>query len=223
MGHKVNPISFRIPLSPTTMWKSRWFTTKPSRYISYLKADVTLRNSLMKKLASSGVTSIEIERSLKSLRVIVHVTRPGMVIGRGGSGLEELKKYIIKNLGYSEYDKKSPKIDLQIEEVKEPDLSAYFVATKIAEQLIKRLPARRVVKKAMERTMQSGAKGVKVLLAGRVNGAEIARREPYQYQGGSVPLQTLRANIDYAAVPALTRSGYIGVKVWIYKGEYAAT
>jgi len=223
MGHKVNPISFRIPLSSTAMWKSRWFTVKPSRYISYLKADVTLRKSLMKRLANSGITAVEIERSLKSIRIIIFVTRPGMVIGRGGSGLEELKKFIVKLLGFNENDKKSPKIDLQIEEVKEPDLNAYFVATKIAEQLVKRLPARRVVKKAMERSMLSGAKGIKVLLAGRVNGAEIARREPYQYKGGPVPLQTLRANIDYAAVPALTRSGYVGVKVWIYKGEYAAT
>jgi len=219
MGHKVNPISFRIPLSPLTLWKSRWFTTKPARYISYLKADVTLRKSLMKRLAPAGITLVEIERSLKSVRIIIFVTRPGMVIGRGGSGLEELKKYIVKTLGYTENDKKAPKIDMQIEEVKEPDLNAYFVATKIAEQLVKRMPARRVVKKSMERSMQSGAKGIKVLLAGRINGAEIARREPYQYQGGSVPLQTLRANIDYAALPALTRSGYIGIKVWIYKGE----
>ncbi len=219
MGHKVNPISFRIPLSPNTLWKSRWFTTKPARYISYLKADVNLRKMLMSRLVKAGVTRIEIERSLKSVRIIIFVTRPGMVIGRGGSGLEELKKEIVKNLGYKENDKKSPKIDMQIEEIKEPDANAYFVATKIAEQLVKRMPARRVVKKAMERSMQSGAKGIKVLLSGRVNGAEIARREPYQYAGGSVPLQTLRAIIDYAAVPALTRSGYVGIKVWIYKGE----
>lgn len=219
MGHKVNPISFRIPLSPSTLWKSRWFTTKPGRYANYLKADVGMRKMLMDRLSKSGITQVQIERSLKSIKIIIYVTRPGMVIGRGGSGLTELKKTIMKQLGYKEEDKIAPKVDLLIEEIKEPDLSAYFVATKIAEQLIKRLPARRVVKKAMERSMQSGAKGIKVLLAGRINGAEIARREPYQYQGGSVPLQTLRANIDYASVPALTRSGYVGIKVWIYKGE----
>lgn len=223
MGHKVNPVSFRIPLMPQTLWKSRWFTTKPARYISYLKADISLRKALMERLAKAGIVNVEIERSIKSVKIIIFVTRPGMVIGRGGTGLFELKKFVLKNLGYRDGDKKAPKIDMPIEEVKDPDLNAYFVATKIAEQLVKRMPARRVVKKAMERSMQSGAKGIKVLLAGRVNGAEIARREPYQYAGGSVPLQTLRANIDYAAIPALTRSGYVGIKVWIYKGEYATT
>lgn len=221
MGHKVNPVGYRIPLFPATGWKSRWFTTKPHRYSNYLWVDVKLRQALMKKLAPASITRVEIERSLKSIRVIIFVTRPGMVIGRGGSGLEELKKFIIKTLGYRAGDEKAPKIDLQVEEVKNPDTNAYFVATRIAEQLIKRMPARRVVKKSMERTMQSGAKGVKVLLSGRINGAEIARREPYQYAGGSVPLQTLRADVDYAQLPALTRSGYIGIKVWIYKGEKA--
>jgi small subunit ribosomal protein S3 len=191
----------------------------PRKYSAYLAADVKLRAALMKKLAIASVTNVEIERSLKSMRVIVHVTRPGVVIGRGGSGLEDLKKFIYETLGFSQNVKNAPKIDLQVEEVKEPDLNAYLVATKISEQLIKRLPARRVVKKAMERTMQSRAKGVKILLSGRVNGAEIARKELYQYPGGTVPLQTLRADIDYAQVPCLTRSGYIGIKVWIYRGE----
>jgi small subunit ribosomal protein S3 len=219
MGHKINPIAFRLPLSQTKMWKSRWFSTDPFKYAKSLGADVLLRRSLMKKLAPAGVTSVEIERSLRSMKVIVSVTRPGVVIGRGGASLEDLKKFIYKTLGFVINSKQAPKIDLQVEEVKEPDLNAYLVATRIAEQLEKRLPARRVVKKAMERTMQSRAKGVKVLLSGRVNGAEIARRELYQFPGGSVPLQTLRADIDYAAVPALTRSGYVGVKVWIYRGE----
>jgi small subunit ribosomal protein S3 len=221
MGQKVNPVAYRLPLSPTETWKSRWFTTNPGRYREYLMLDVKLRKALMKKLAIASVARVEIERSLKSIRIIIYVTRPGVVIGRGGSGLEDLKKYIYEVLNYSENDKKSPKIDLQVEEIKGPDLNAYLVASRIADQLIKRLPARRVVKKTMERTMQARALGIKIVLAGRIGGAEISRKELYQM--GSVPLQTLRADIDYAQVPALTRSGYIGVKVWIHKGEHAAT
>ncbi len=219
MGHKVNPLSYRIPLAPTESWKSRWFATKASKYSAYLGQDVKLRKALMKKLAPAGVVRVDIERSLKNMRVIIHVTRPGVVIGRGGTGLTELKKFIYATLGYQESDKNAPKIEMPVEEVKNPDLSAYLVATKIVEQLEKRLPSRRVAKRTIERSMQAGAKGIKILLAGRINGAEIARREPYGE--GSVPLQTLRADIDYAQVPALTRSGYVGVKVWIYKGEKA--
>jgi len=217
MGQKINPVAYRLPLALSGMWKSRWFTTNPKRYQEYLMADVSLREALMQKLASASVTRIEIERSLKSLKIIVFVTRPGVVIGRGGSGLEELKKYIYENLRLRQTEKNIPKIDLQVEEIKEPDLNSYLVATKIAEQLAKRMPARRVVKKTMERTMGARALGIKVLLAGRIGGAEISRKELYKM--GSVPLQTLRADIDYAEVPSLTRSGYIGVKVWIHKGE----
>lgn len=170
----------------------------------------------MSKLRIAGVVKVDIERSLKSLKVLIFVTRPGVVIGRGGTGLEDLKKFIQKTLSLKPEDA-SPKIELQIEEVKQPDLSAYLVATKIAEQLEKRMPSRKVVTRTIERTIQSGALGIKVVVAGRINGAEIARRE--LYHKGSVPLTTLRADIDYAQIPALTRSGYIGIKVWIYKGE----
>ncbi|TSC86792.1 MAG: 30S ribosomal protein S3 [Microgenomates group bacterium Gr01-1014_16] len=217
MGQKINPIGFRLQINPTDGWKSRWFTTKPARYTKYLAEDVKLRLALFKRLEAAGVARVEIERSLKSLKVMIYVTRPGVVIGRGGSGLEELKKFIYLTLGYKPGDKNTPKIEMPVEEVKSPDLWAYLVAKRIAEQIIKRMPPRRVANKAMERVMQSGGKGVKVLLAGRINGAEIARREPYHL--GSLPLQTLRADIDYAQVPALTRSGYVGVKVWIYRGE----
>jgi small subunit ribosomal protein S3 len=220
MGQKVNPIAYRLPTNPSQMWKSRWFATNPQKYQTYLAEDFKLRKALMNRLAGAGVTRVEIERSIKSIKVIIFVTRPGVVIGRGGSGIEELKKYIYKVMGFDANDKKAPKIEMPIEEVKEPDLNAYLVATRIAEQLVRRLPARRVVNKAMERTMQSRALGIKVVLAGRIAGAEIARREVYHT--GSVPLQTLRANIDYASLPALTRSGYIGIKVWIHKGEYVA-
>lgn len=217
MGQKINPVAYRLPLGLSGMWKSRWFATSPKRYQEYLMSDQVLRQALMKKLAAASVTRIEIERSLKSLRIVVFVTRPGVVIGRGGSGLEDLKKFIYETLSLKPTDKSAPKIDLQVEEVKEPDLNSYLVATRIADQLAKRMPARRVVKKTMERTMGARALGIKVLLAGRIGGAEISRKELYKM--GSVPLQTLRADVDYAQVPSLTRSGYIGVKVWINKGE----
>lgn len=217
MGQKINPISYRLPASGLEAWQSRWFTTSPKRYIEYLLADQKLRKALMKKLANAGVTRVEIERSLRNIKVIIFVTRPGIVIGRGGSGLEELKKFITSNMNLKASDKQAPKIDMQVEEVKQPDLNAYLVATRIAEQLVKRMPGRRVATKTMERTMTSGAKGIKILLSGRINGAEIARREAYHQ--GSVPLQTIRADVDFAHVPALTRSGYVGVKVWICRGE----
>lgn len=211
MGHKVNPLGFRIPLLLSSGWKSRWFTTNRTRYQAYLTEDIKLREALMKKLKVAGITGVEIERSLKSMKVVVHVTRPGIVIGRGGAGIDDLKKYVAKII-------KTNKVDLQVEEVKNPDTNAYLVATRIAEQLEKRLPARRVATKAIEKIMASGGKGAKIILAGRVNGAEISRRELYKSPTGSVPTQTLRAEIDYAHVPAHTRSGFVGIKVWIYIG-----
>ncbi|KKU03086.1 MAG: 30S ribosomal protein S3 [Candidatus Amesbacteria bacterium GW2011_GWB1_47_26] len=219
MGNKVNPVGYRLPLSPTATWKSRWFTTNPKKYREYLAVDVKLRKALMEKLRAAGVTRVNIERSLKSLKVTIFVTRPGVVIGRGGAGIDDLKRFISKTLGRLDLRVDQP----QIEEVKFPDLNAHLVASKIAEQIERRLPARRVAKKSLERTMQAGAKGIKILIAGRINGAEISRRE--LYHEGSVPLQTLRADVDYAQIPALTRSGYVGVKVWINRGEtnYAPT
>ena len=211
MGNKVNPVGFRIPMSPSQSWISRWFTTNKKRYSAYLAEDMKLRKALMSRLRIAGVAKVEIERSLKSMKIIIFVSRPGVVIGRGGAGIEDLKKYIAKLTP-------AVKIDLQIEEIKNPDLNAYLVANRIAEQLEKRLPSRRVATKTIERIMTSGGRGAKILLSGRINGAEIGRTESYKSPSGSVPTQTLRANIDYAAVPALTRSGYIGVKVWIYQG-----
>jgi len=211
MGNKVNPTGFRIIMNPTKNWISRWFTTNPKRYKEYLAEDMKLRTALMAKLKIAGVAKIEIERSIKSMKVIIYVSRPGVVIGRGGAGIEDLKKYITKLTP-------AAKIDLQVEEIKNPDCNAYLVAQRVAEQLEKRLPARRVANKAIERIMSSGGQGAKILLSGRVNGAEISRRESYKSPTGSVPTQTLRADIDYAAVDAHTRSGFIGVKVWIYLG-----
>lgn len=211
MGQKVNPTSFRLNIKDT--WRSRWFA-KGSQYRKLLKEDILLRESLMKRLKLAGVNRVDIERSLRNLRIILHVTRPGIVIGRGGTGMEELKKFIVRILEFP-IKGNSPKIDIVVEETKNPDLSAYLVASRIAEQLERRMPHRRVVTKTMDRIIQSGAFGVKVVLSGRIGGAEISRTEKFHL--GTIPLQTMRANIDYASVPSLTRSGFIGVKTWIYK------
>jgi small subunit ribosomal protein S3 len=215
MGQKVNPEGFRLGVVGGFSWRSNWFADKKS-YKDLLFQDIILRKKLLEKLKLAGVMRVNIERSPREIRVRVIVSRPGMVIGRAGTGTEELKKYIFDTLNLNKSEK-PPKIDLIVEEVKDPETSAYLVSGKIVEQLIRRMPHRRVVKKAMERVISAGAKGIKVVLGGRINGAEIARRESYHL--GKIPLQTLRANIDYFSNPALTKSGYIGVKVWIYKGE----
>ncbi len=212
MGQKANPLGMRLQIKDT--WRSKWFAEK-GNYRKFLLEDLKLRQALMDKLRLAGVNRVDIERSLKSLRLILHVTRPGIVIGRGGTGMEDLKRFVVNILDISPNNPNAPKIDIRVEEVKNPDLSAYLVASRVAEQLERRMPHRRVVTKTMERIMQSGAKGVKIVLAGRIAGAEISRREKFHM--GSIPLQTLRADIDYASVPSLTRSGYIGVKAWIYK------
>ena len=158
------------------------------------------------------------------MKIILHVSRPGMVIGRGGSGLEEIKKYVEqaimkiareKKLDKSVYDPTKTKVEVVVEPVKEPNLSAFLVATNIGDQMIKRMPHKRICNQTLERVMSAGAKGVKIKLAGRIAGAEIARREIYKI--GSIPLSTIREDVDYAEVPALTKSGYVGIKVWISK------
>jgi len=213
MGQKVNPKSFRIGTVFT--WDSRWFADD-KRYKHLLYEDILLRRELKKRLTNSGLARIEIERSINRLDITIHVTRPGVVIGRGGTGLEELKKFINQLLN-SRHRGQTLKVDLKVEPVKEPNLNATVIANNIADQLVKRLHHKRVVNQAVERVMSSGAKGVRIVLSGRIAGAEISRRE--KYQKGSVPLSTIREEIDYAEVPSLTKSGYIGVKVWIAKGE----
>lgn len=215
MGQKVNPEGFRLGAVPGYSWKSNWYANKKN-YKGLLFEDIMLRKSLMERLKIAGVMRVDIDRSPREIRVRVIVSRPGMVIGRAGSGTEELKKFIVEIIKAGKGDK-VPKVDLDVQEVKDPETSAYLVASRITEQLVKRMPHRRVVKKAMERVVSAGAKGIKVVLGGRIAGAEIARTESYHL--GKIPLQTLRANIDYVSYPALTKSGYIGVKVWIYKGE----
>lgn len=207
MGQKVNPILFRLGQYYT--WNSLWYADKRN-FKKILLEDFTLRKFLMDKLKIAGITGVKIERSINKIKIILQVTRPGMVIGRGGSGLDELKKQLCKMVSIPEPEKN---LEVTPEEIKNPDLSSVYVARYIAEQLQKRMPHRQVAKKAIERTMSAGAKGIKIILAGRINGAEIARRE--RFAKGKVPLQTMRAKIDYIDYPSLTRSGYIGVKVWI--------
>lgn len=214
MGQKVNPTGFR--LGNTFTWKSRWFATKDT-YSDVMLEDYKLRNFLQEKLGNAGLDRVDIERSLKSITVHIHVSRPGVVIGKGGANLEEVKKGVEGLLNVAKNKKDQVRVDLQVHEISKPDLSAKLVAERIVQQLVGRYPHRRAVNQALEKVMQAGAKGVKIQLSGRIGGAEIGRSEKY-FQG-SVPTQTLRANIDYHHEPARTRSGYVGVKVWIYRGE----
>lgn len=211
MGQKVNPFGFR--LSQDKNWKSRWFAGDPKKYKQNLIEDVKIRKFLMKKLKLAGIVSVQIERSINKMKVVLYVSRPGVVIGRGGATLEQLKKELCQMVSISEPEKN---LEIEPAEVKDPELSAQLVAIRIAEQLERRFPHRRVVAKTIERVMGAGAKGIKITLSGRIAGAEISRTE--KFAEGKVPLQTLRAEIDYAQVPALTKSGYIGVKVCIFKG-----
>lgn len=215
MGQKVNPIAFRV--GHFTPWKSRWFANN-SNYKDLLIEDIRIRDTLMERLKIAGIEGVEIERLTKSIVITLTVSRPGVVIGRGGSGIEDVKKQIIQVITRVRGSKpKDLKIDLKVQEIKNTELSAHLVATRIASELERRLPHRRSVTRAMERVMQSGAKGIKIVLSGRIAGADIARRE--QYHIGSIPTQTMRENIDYAQVPANGIRGYIGVKVWIHKPE----
>jgi small subunit ribosomal protein S3 len=210
VGQKVNPYGFR--LTHLKNWQSRWFASDPATYRQNLVEDVKLRKFLMTRLKLAGIVSVQIERSINKIKISLYVSRPGVVIGRGGTGLDLLKKELCQMVSIPEPEKN---LEINPVEVKEPELSAQLVAARIAEQLEKRMPHRRLMAKTVERVMGAGAKGVRITLAGRIAGAEIARTE--KYTEGKVPLQTLRAKIDYAMVPALTKSGYIGVKVWIYR------
>lgn len=213
MGQKVNPTNFRI--GNTFTWKSRWYANKKN-YSDQVVEDYKLRKYLDEKLANAGVVRVNIERSLTNIKIVVVVSRPGVVIGRGGANLEIVKKALERILNVSKLKKDKVKVDLKVEEVQSPDLSAKLVAERMSDQLVKRYPHRRAISQALEKVMAAGAKGVKVALSGRIGGSEIGRTE--KYSRGSVPTQTLRADIDYHQVPALTRSGYVGIKVWINRG-----
>lgn len=209
MGQKVNPISMRLQLNKD--WRSKWFATKKD-YATYLTMDLEVRRMIQKKLGSrAAINKVDIERSPNLVTVTVVTAKAGVVIGRGGSGAQELKAAIEKIY-------KVP-VRVNIEEIKKAELYAKLVAENIAHQLERRIAFRRAIKSASAATMRAGAKGIRIEVAGRLNGAEMSRRE--KSVEGSVPLHTLRADIDFAKVDARTAAGIIGIKVWIYKGEVA--
>ena len=210
MGQKIHPVGLRI--GGAAAWRSRWFADS-KKYKQFLQEDIKIRDLLMKKLRPAGIADIEIERSINKLKIMIFVARPGVLIGRGGTGLTELKKFLMKNLKV----KNENALEIVPQDIRSADLSAYLVAQNIAEQLARRMPAQRVMNQTIDRVTRAGAKGVRVVLSGRIGGAEIARRE--WKAAGVMPLHTLRQDIDFAAYPAMTKSGYVGVKVWINKGE----
>ena len=206
MGQKVNPHGLRVGVIKD--WDSRWYVNAKD-FGDTLVEDYKLRRTLKKQLYSAGVPKIEIERDASKVRVHIHCAKPGMVIGKGGAEIEKLRLQCEKMLGKP--------VTINIVEVKTPDLNAQLVAENIAQQLEKRTSFRRAMKQCIGRAMKLGAKGIKTQVAGRVGGAEIARTE--QYHDGTIPLQTLRSEIDYGLAEAATTYGRIGVKVWIYRGE----
>lgn len=214
MGKKVHPTSLRTGIIFPT--KSVWFSNFKN-YAKLVFEDNKIRRFLEEKLKMAGITKIEIRRSINTVDINLHVSRPGVVIGRGGSSLEQLKKDIEKLLHINTRLKNAVKINLHPIEIKVPDLSSAIIADRLANQLSHRYPFRRAANQAIEKVMAAGAKGVKIVFSGRIDGAEIARQESFKQ--GRVPTQTLRANIDYTELPALTRSGYVGIKVWIYTGD----
>jgi len=209
MGQKTNPKILRIPLLKP--WQSQWFASG-KRYRDFLEQDIKIRDYLNKKLKNFSVDSISIERSSNSLRIIINTARPGLIIGRGGTDIEKLKKELKEKF----LDKKIS-LELNVKEVQKPSLSASIVMENIIDGLEKRIPYRRVMKRAISQVQKSGALGVRVALKGRLDGVEIARKESLSW--GRMPSHTFRADIDYARGAALTTYGKIGVKVWIYRGE----
>jgi len=207
MGHKINPISMRLQISKD--WRSKWFVGK-REYADYLTKDLAVRRMIDNKLGSrAAINKVDIERSPNLVTVTIVTAKAGVVIGRGGTGAQELKAAIEKIYGVP--------VRVNIEEIKKPELYAKLVAENIAHQLERRIAFRRAIKSSSAATMRAGAKGVRIEMSGRLNGAEMSRRE--KEVQGSVPLHTLRADIDYAQVGAKTPTGIIGIKVWIYKGE----
>ncbi len=207
MGQKINPTGLRIGVIKN--WESRWYAA-PNKFGDTLVEDYELREYLLEKLAPAGVPKVEIERDAKRVYINIHCAKPGMVIGRQGAEIEKLKSLCEKKLGGKE-------VSLNIIEIKQPDLNAQLVAESIAAQLERRVSYRRALKQAIGRAMKLGARGIKIQASGRLAGAEIARSETYKE--GTIPLQTIRADIDYGFAEAKTTYGRIGVKVWLYRGE----
>jgi len=206
MGHKVHPIGIRLGISKD--WNSKWFAGK-REYAEYLAADLRVRELLKKKLAAAGISRITIERPAKTARVTIHTARPGVVIGKKGEDIDKLRREVTQVMGVPTH--------INVTEVRKPELDAQLVAESIAQQLERRIMFRRAMKRAVGNAMRLGSLGIKVNVAGRLNGAEIARSE--WYREGRVPLHTLRADIDYGFAEAKTTYGIIGVKTWVYKGE----
>ena len=207
MGQKVNPKGFRVGVIRD--WDSKWFADKKD-FSELLVEDYNIRKILKKEVYDAGIADIEIERAVNNLKITIFAAKPGMVIGKGGAGVEELKKKLEKAAP-------SKRIIINVEEIKYQDLAAQLVAESIASQLENRVAFRRAMKQSIQRTMRAGAKGIKTMVSGRLGGADMARSEGYSE--GTIPLQTLRANIDYGFAEADTEYGKIGCKVWIYKGE----
>lgn len=206
MGQKVNPHGFRVGVIKD--WDSRWIA-KNGQFADFIEEDNKIRKFLKKKLYDAGVSKIEIERAANKVSVSIHTAKPGIVIGKGGAGIEVLKAELLKLTGKN--------VAVNIMEVRRPDLDAQLIAENVAAQLERRVAFRRAMKQAIGRSMKAGLKGIKIMTSGRLGGAEIARTE--QYHEGSIPLQTIRADIDYGFAEAHTTYGRIGVKVWAYKGE----
>ena len=209
MGQKINPIGMRVGIIRD--WDAKWYAEK--EYANYLHEDLRIRSYIAKNLSDAAVSTVEIERAANRVNVSVHTAKPGMVIGKGGSEVESLRKNLNELTG--------KRVHINIVEIKKPDLDAKLVGEGIARQLENRVAFRRAQKQAIQRTMRSGAKGIKTQVSGRLNGADIARSEGYSE--GTVPLHTLRADIDYAWEEADTTYGKLGVKVWIYRGEVLPT
>lgn len=209
MGQKVNPVGLRIGIIRD--WESKWYADKD--FGKLLMEDVKIREYLKNKLKDSAVSRFDIERAANRVNVTIHTAKPGMVIGKGGSEVEVIRAYLAKMTG--------KKVHINIAEIKNPELDAILVAESIAQQLERRVSFRRAMKQAIQRTLRAGAKGIKVTTSGRLGGAEIARSEGYSE--GTVPLHTLRADIDYGTAEAHTTYGRLGVKVWIYRGEVLPT
>ncbi len=205
MGHKVHPNGFRLGVSRT--WNAKWYADRD--YTALLQEDIAIRKLVGQRLANASVSQVEIERGINHVTVTIHTAKPGIVIGKGGANVEALRQQIGKL--------SSHKVKLEIREIRQPELDAVLVAANIAQQLSRRIAFRKAMKQAIQRTMKAGAKGVKIAVAGRLGGSEMARRE--WERDGRIPLGTLRADISYGQVHAHTTYGRIGVKVWIYRGD----
>lgn len=207
MGQKTHPVGFRLGIVKD--WQSKWFASKDADFRDLLQEDIRIRKTIFSRYPDAGISRVNIERADQDVIVTVHTARPGIIIGRGGQRIEELRHELESLAG--------KRTRLNVQEIRQPEMDAFLIARNVADQLQRRIAYRRAMRQAMSRTMQAGAQGIKIICSGRLGGAEIARRE--KVMEGRVPLHTLRADIDYAIAEAATAMGRIGVKVWVYKGE----